>query len=68
MRRDAVIAVVAILLLGCGGGPANAHQSAQGWSYPLECCAGQDCKEVPAEDVQSVAGGFRYRPTGEHVP
>lgn len=51
----------AAFLLALWAAPAAAHQAPTGWSYPLNCCANNDCREVAATAVAE-------RPDGYHVP
>ena len=39
---------------------ARSHQAPSGWSYPLSCCSGTDCNQIPASRVET-------RPDGYHV-
>mgnify|MGYP000290544890 CR=1 FL=1 len=39
---------------------AYPHDAKSGWAYPIACCAGFDCGEIPASTVQE-------RPDGYHV-
>lgn len=42
-----------------------------GWSYPLACCSGYDCREVGVgSDIRIVEGpdGYRISTTGEVIP
>lgn len=43
-----------LLLLACST-VAFAH----GW-YPIQCCAGQDCRPVACEDISETLDGFVY--------
>lgn len=75
LRRQLVLnAAVAVAAIGIGAAafvsiftaPAYPHDALptaaqpQGWSYPFSCCAGFDCREIPASAVQE-------RPDGYHV-
>lgn len=42
---------------------AQAHD-AGGWSYPPECCAGQDCRRVACDQVVETKNGWTYLPSG----
>jgi hypothetical protein len=49
----------ACVVLGLLAGYAWGHS----W-YDWDCCADNDCKPVPAEDVAEIVGGWKYLPTG----
>lgn len=38
-----------------------------GWSYPFSCCAGYDCRTVPATAIIEGARGYEIRRTGELI-
>lgn len=48
--------------------PAVAHDAPTGWSYPLSCCSGYDCREVSDEDVIEGPQGYVIAGTGEVIP
>jgi len=48
--------------------PAAAHDASSGWSYPLACCSGFDCREVADSDVLERPEGYVIRVTGEVIP
>lgn len=75
------------LLLGLGLGalcgvalmvqPVRAHDAIptaakpNGWSYPLACCSGYDCREVtggPGGLVREHGNGYEIATTGEVIP
>jgi hypothetical protein len=47
--------------------PALAHDAPKGWSYPLSCCSGFDCREVSASVIRERPEGYDIGPTGEVV-
>ena len=47
---------------------AAAHDARSGWSYPLACCSGFDCREVADADVLERPEGYVIRVTGEVIP
>ena len=49
--------ILAALLLPAA--TASAHDAPSGWSYPLSCCSGMDCNEIPASRVRETANGYR---------
>lgn len=68
--------VLAIIFLAIAWGViwatgAHAHDAMptaaapQGWSYPFSCCAGYDCREVPADWVTAGRDGYTIVITGE---
>ena len=60
---SAICAVSSLAVL-----PAGAHDAPTGWSYPLSCCSGYDCREVAARDVIEGPKGYVIRVTGEVIP
>jgi hypothetical protein len=46
---------------------ALAHDAPKGWSYPLACCSGFDCREVSASAVRERPEGYVIGRTGEVV-
>lgn len=48
--------------------PVLAHDAPSGWKYPLACCSGYDCREVPASAVVEGPEGYVIRTTGELIP
>lgn len=36
---------------------ALAHDAPSGWTYPSECCADFDCREVEASTIKEGRGG-----------
>lgn len=44
------------------------HEAPTGWSYPLGCCSGIDCREVPDADIIEGARGYEIRKTHELIP
>ena len=47
--------------------PALAHDAPTGWSYPLSCCSGFDCREVSAAAIGERPEGYVIGRTGEVV-
>ena len=47
------------------GSPALSHDAPKGWSYPLSCCSGFDCREVSASAIRERPEGYVVGPTGE---
>ena len=47
--------------------PAPAHDAPTGWTYPLSCCSGFDCREVSAAVIGERPEGYVIGPTGEVV-
>ncbi|MFB2553354.1 hypothetical protein [Ensifer soli] len=45
---------------------AFAHDAPAGWSYPLSCCSGYDCRPVRGASVKEGADGYTV-PSGEIV-
>lgn len=57
--------------------PARAHDALptaakpHGWSYPLACCSGYDCREVtggPEGLIRELNNGYEIATTGEIIP
>lgn len=52
-------------------GQAAAHDAKptafmpQGWSYPLSCCSGYDCREVSSSRIGERSEGYVIKRTGE---
>lgn len=71
MISRSVSIVAALLVLACAvwafAVPAWPHDAPSGWSYPLECCSGYDCRPVSSAWVTAGADGYEL-PTGEVVP
>lgn len=44
-----------------------AHEAPAGWSYPVSCCSGLDCRPVPPAFVEERAGGVTLMPSGERI-
>ena len=46
----------------------DAHRAPSGWSYPVRCCSGIDCGEIPASSVRETPGGYRVTlKPGDHA-
>jgi hypothetical protein len=54
-------------------GTAHAHDAIptaaqpKGWSYPLMCCSGYDCREVPGKAIGTWPEGYVIKGTGEVI-
>lgn len=59
-------AFVVVLLVTSGRAPA--HDAPTGWSYPLACCSGLDCREVDDAAIVEGPQGYVIRATGEVIP
>ena len=46
------------LMLAVGADAARAHQAMSGWTYPLSCCADNDCAQISPQAVRETAGGY----------
>ena len=70
MARRAAIAIVGLLIVIAHifTGPAAAHDAPTGWTYPLACCSGFDCREVADADVLERPEGYVIRATSEVIP
>ncbi|MCB1460886.1 MAG: hypothetical protein KDJ90_00305 [Nitratireductor sp.] len=53
----AIVGVVALSAL-VAGSHSRAHDAPSGWSYPQNCCSGQDCDEIPASAVTAIGDGY----------
>jgi hypothetical protein len=49
------LALLALLLTVSAAG---AHEAMQGWSYPFDCCSGQDCAPIDQSRVEEQQGGY----------
>lgn len=47
---------------------AFGHSAPSGWTYPIDCCSNQDCREVLPEEIGETSGGFYVKETGETIP
>ena len=48
---------------------AHAHNAPEGWQYPYNCCAGQDCRPVTHTGIlKEKGGGFWVTTTQEFIP
>lgn len=47
--------------------PARAHDAPSGWSYPMACCSGYDCREVATDAVHEGPQGYVIVATGEVI-
>lgn len=54
--------------------PAFAHDAIptaaqpHGWTYPLACCSGYDCREVSQSQIKERPEGYVIAATGEVIP
>ncbi|HEU0220615.1 MAG TPA: hypothetical protein VFR34_00180 [Paracoccaceae bacterium] len=55
------------LLVLLSASPAAAHTAVKGWAYPYDCCAGYDCREIPATAISEKTAGYIINGTGEIV-
>ena len=66
--------VGATLFMAVLMGVALAHEAIptaampQGWTYPMACCSGVDCREVAEEDIIEGPRGYVIKATGEVIP
>lgn len=64
--------IAAIFICALGVSNTLAHQALptaaqpQGWTYPLNCCSGKDCREIPRSWVRETPDGWRL-PNGNVV-
>lgn len=47
---------------------AASHEAPTGWTYPMRCCSGIDCKMVSAGVVTAEPSGWLVHTTGELIP
>ena len=47
--------------------PAYSHDAPSGWSYPVSCCSGIDCRPVSTKVVSERPEGYVIGNTGEVV-
>jgi hypothetical protein len=48
-------------------GVSFAHDAPSGWSYPIACCSGYDCRQVSKAIVTERPEGYVISTTGEVV-
>lgn len=64
MLSNCVLLVATAILFEIGT-VANAHQTSEGWTYPLACCKGTeidgDCQRIPDGRVNEGRGGYIIR-------
>jgi hypothetical protein len=46
---------------------SSAHDAKSGWSYPISCCSGYDCRQVSNAIVTERPEGYVITTTGEVV-
>lgn len=79
MRLEHILAVAAFAVVGAAtlstcSEYADAHDALptaaqpEGWSYPLSCCSGYDCRQVDASAIDEGPAGYTIRATGETIP
>lgn len=57
--KTAALGLALMLLASCGAGsPVYAHQAMSGWTYPLSCCADNDCAQIDPSTVRETSGGY----------
>ena len=65
--------LASFLLFAVSVSPALAHDAIptsakpQGWSYPIACCSGIDCRAVSAQSISERPQGYLIKGTGELV-
>lgn len=76
--RPIELAIIVFLSFIMGMGLGSRMAQAHDW-YPLECCSGMDCQQVPVETVEALSDGYHVtlkaddhmmllRPTSYVVP
>jgi hypothetical protein len=58
---------VIILTMIAGCLPTFAHNAPTGWSYPMNCCSGVDCREVKSSWVKELPTGYEIIKTHELI-
>lgn len=58
------LAVVLALLVA----ESRAHDAPSGWTYPVACCSGYDCREVADAAIRERPEGYVIVATGEVIP
>lgn len=54
-----ILAFLSLLLaIGAGSEAVRAHQAMSGWTYPLSCCADNDCAQIDPSAVRETSGGY----------
>lgn len=43
------------------------HDAPKGWSYPFNCCAGFDCRQVSHNNISEKPEGYVINSTGEVI-
>ncbi len=66
-RLNALLAVLAfaVTLAIDSPRPGFGHQALSGWAYPMECCGGEDCREIDERWLRPIKGGWLVPNTGE---
>lgn len=68
---ESLRAVPAVVRPGASDGLAayrRIHDAPTGWSYPLSCCSGYDCRQVDESAIDEGPAGYTIRATGETIP
>lgn len=47
---------------------AYSHEAPNGWSYPMNCCSGLDCRQVASTSIGENTVGYIILKTGEVIP
>jgi len=67
IRTAGCLLAAFVFLTIAGSAPeAHAHRAPSGWQYPVSCCSGSDCYEIPASDLQEVMGAYKILATGQY--
>lgn len=66
LRRRA-LAVTTLVLVAFNMSPVLSHEAPTGWQYPVSCCSGNDCREVPDKAISERSDGYVIEGTGEVV-
>lgn len=68
MRPLGMLVITALFIVVGAIGWACAHEAPLGWTYPLACCSGIDCRDVPKAAVLESPSGYVIVTSGETVP
>jgi hypothetical protein len=61
-RKDFILPAIVFALFIMTMVKTYGHTAVSGWTYPLECCSNQDCKQIPANLVWESQEGFEIAP------
>ncbi len=61
--KDFIIPAMALGLFLMAMTRVSGHEAPSGWSYPLECCSNQDCKQIESRLVFESQEGFDIAPS-----